>query len=138
MKKIQARCGAALALLLALGCSNGAPEAAGPAGTAATPEAAPEIDTARAKQLVKEGAPVVDVRSEGEFSGGHLEGAKNIPVGEVSARLPEFEALVGGDKSKPIVVYCGSGKRAAAAKKTLTEAGFSNVVNGGGYDAMKE
>ena len=40
--------------------------------------------------------------------------------------------LAHGDKSKPIVVYCAAGKRAARAKETLEAAGYTNVVNGGG------
>jgi len=39
---------------------------------------------------------------------------------------------VGGDKTKPIVVYCGSGRRAATAKEKLVAAGYTQVTNLGG------
>lgn len=79
-------------------------------------------DTAR--QLVADGALLVDVRSGGEFSQGHIEGAINIPVQSVMSRFDEF-----GEKDKAIVVYCQSGGRSAAAKRMLVTAGYKNVHN---------
>ena len=38
-----------------------------------------------------------------------------------------------GGKDKPVVVYCKSGGRAGKAKQALEAAGFTRVVNGGGY-----
>lgn len=107
--------------------------------TATTPPSSTTAadDPARAKQLVATGAPVVDVRTAEEWSEGHLPTAKHIPVDEVEQRLADFEKLVGGDKSKPLVVYCASGNRSGKAKKKLEAAGFTNVVNGGGYDDLK-
>lgn len=93
------------------------------------------IDTEGAKKLIAAGATVIDVRTADEFADGHLATAKNIPVDEVSARLAEVEQAVGA-KDKPVVVYCAAGGRAAAAKVTLEAAGFTHVVNGGGYRAL--
>jgi phage shock protein E len=45
--------------------------------------------------------------------------------------------LTSGDKSKPIVVYCAAGSRAAKAKRTLESAGYTQVVNGGGLDELR-
>ena len=42
------------------------------------------------------------------------------------------------DKDADVVVYCRSGRRASRAKEILQERGFKNVLNGGGYDDMKE
>lgn len=77
-----------------------------------------KVDPARARQLVAEGALLVDVRSPGEFASGHLGGALNVPVGEVSGRAAELAT-----RGKPIVVYCASGMRSASAARALKRAG---------------
>ena len=74
---------------------------------------------AQAQELVKTGALLLDVRTPSEFQSGHVPGAKNIPVQELSARLSELPL-----KSTPIVVYCRSGARSAAAANTLRSAGY--------------
>jgi rhodanese-related sulfurtransferase len=84
----------------------------------------PDISASRARELVAGGARLVDVRSPGEFAATHLEGARNIPVGEVGRRSREL-----GDKGKPVIVYCASGTRSAMAKRTLKSAGFTEVYN---------
>lgn len=78
------------------------------------------------------GAPVdlvVDVRSKLEFWTGHLPGAICIPVDELPGALAE---RVGVTMNSRILVYCGSGKRSAAAAEELRAAGFTHVVDGGG------
>jgi rhodanese-related sulfurtransferase len=75
-----------------------------------------------AKELVKKGAKLVDVRSPGEFAGGHIEGAINVPVGELERRMNEL-----GPKDAVYVVYCASGMRSARAKGILRAAGRTNV-----------
>lgn len=87
---------------------------------------------ARGWELITQGAPLVDVRSQAEFDAGHLEGALLIPHTDVAARLSEF----GSDKSRPIVLYCRSGNRAGIAEKVLAANGFTNIHNAGGYDAL--
>lgn len=87
------------------------------------------VAPAEAKKLVKEGALLLDVRTPEEFAEGHLEGAKNIPVGELEKRLAEV-----GDKGRPVVVYCRSGRRSESAKGILLKAGWKRVENLGGKD----
>lgn len=41
------------------------------------------------------------------------------------------------DKDAPVVLYCRSGRRASRTKEILERRGFKNVLNGGGYDDMK-
>ena len=77
-----------------------------------------------ARTLVNEGALLVDVRTPQEYSEGHLEGAVNIPVRDIEARLGEL-----GDKQGSIVLYCRSGARSAKAKTLLESKGFTRVVN---------
>ncbi|MGH1342981.1 MAG: rhodanese-like domain-containing protein [Nannocystales bacterium] len=85
------------------------------------------IESEQAHALVTDGAALIDVRSPEEFASGHIEGARNIPVGEIGARSSEV-----GDKEAPVVVYCRSGMRSAQAKATLDSAGFTQVHNLGG------
>lgn len=93
-------------------------------------------DPAKARQWIAAGALVLDVRSPDEFGGDHLPQATNVPVQELASRLPDIDKLVAGDKTKPIVVYCSKGGRAAKAKQQLESAGYTQVVNGGGFDDL--
>jgi len=77
---------------------------------------------AQAHALVESGARLVDVRTKDEFSGGHLPGAINIPLDELSRHVQELEK-----KKAPIVVYCASGARSAAAKRILKSKGLAEV-----------
>jgi len=86
----------------------------------------------KAWNMIDDGALIVDVRTPGEFRSGHLPGAKLIPVNQLSAKIAEF----GTDKNRPIVVYCKSGSRSGRAESFLKSAGFSNVINGGGYSHL--
>jgi len=128
---------AVLALVLALplpACSEKEITAATKSAPAATK---PGRDPANAREMIAAGAVVLDVRSPDEFSEGSLPRATNIPIQDFSGRIAEVEQLAGGDKTKPIVVYCGSGARAAKAKRQLEAAGYTQVVNGGGFDDLR-
>ncbi|HYI00748.1 rhodanese-like domain-containing protein [Hyalangium sp.] len=80
--------------------------------------------------VAQEGALLLDVRSENEFAAGHLPGAVNVPVTQLSTQLGTL-----GDKGRPIVVYCASGMRSTRASSLLRDAGFSRVLNLGGMSA---
>ena len=90
-------------------------------------------EAVRAWAALQQGALLVDVRSEAEFAGGHLDGAINVPHDRVGKRLSEF----GADKRRTIVVYCRSGHRAGLAKAALEQAGYQDVINGGGIGQMQ-
>lgn len=77
-----------------------------------------KVPPAQAHQLVEEGALLVDVRSPGEFAGGHLPAALNVPLPELNTRAAEL-----AKKGKAIVVYCASGMRSASAARVLKQAG---------------
>jgi phage shock protein E len=94
-------------------------------------------DPATARTWITNGATVIDVRTSDEYAGEHLANATNLPLDQLPQQMGEVEKLVGGDKSKPIVVYCASGRRSAKAKQQLEAAGFTMVVNGGGYKDVK-
>lgn len=123
---------AALALsLLAPACARDQPPSPAPAAVASAP-GLPDRNPALAHRLVAAGGVLVDVRTPEEYAARHLDGAVNIPVDELSARLGEVDKLTGGDKGKPIVVYCQSGGRAGRAKSVLVGAGHPQVENLGG------
>lgn len=77
------------------------------------------------KEMLTNGAKIIDVRSPGEFAGGHFSGAINIPLDQLNAKVGSL-----GDKSQPIIVCCASGMRSSSALGTLKAAGFTNVENG--------
>lgn len=85
-----------------------------------------------AHRWVEAGATLVDVRTPEEFAAGHLPGAVNIPVDDLSLRLEEL-----GAPEKPVVVYCRSGGRGARAEKLLKERGFQQVLNLGPMSAWE-
>lgn len=103
--------------------------------TTATPTAGlADRDPALARRLVAAGALLIDVRTPSEYAERHLDGAINIPVDDLVDRSNEVETFTRGDKAKPIVVYCGAGRRAARAKTVLLAKGYSRVTNLGGID----
>ena len=57
---------------------------------------------------------IVDVRSQAEFAGGHVEGSVNIPLQEVPNRVEEFRKM-----SQPIQLCCASGNRSGQATAFL-------------------
>lgn len=129
-----------LASVLGVGlaaCGNDKPSDSAAASSRPAPHRpTADVDVPTAKQLIAEGATVIDVRMADEFADGHLPNARNIPHDEVGARAAEIEQAAGG-KDRPVVVYCGTGPRASIAKVTLEAAGFTAVVNGGGFRALR-
>ncbi len=84
------------------------------------------VNTNEAVQLLnRDDTVVLDVREDKEVSEGMINGAKHIPLGQLSSRISELDKY----KDKPILVYCRSGHRSGAACKQLTKAGFSDVSN---------
>jgi rhodanese-related sulfurtransferase len=82
-------------------------------------------------QLIADGAIVLDVRSNGEFSTGHIKGSINIPVDKLTANLHKLKV-----KNKPVITCCASGARSAAAKGILQTNGYENVHNGGAWQSL--
>jgi thioredoxin 1 len=75
------------------------------------------------------GAPIIDVRTPGEFSQGHLKNALNYDIS-----TGDFENQIAAlDKLKPVLVYCMSGSRSTYAVNIMQSKGFKEVyeLNGG-------
>lgn len=78
------------------------------------------------KQLLKNNeGTIVDVRTTGEYMGGHIPGSINIPVGELLQRVDELT-----DLKQPLILCCASGGRSAMAKHMLAEQKFECVDAG--------
>jgi hydroxyacylglutathione hydrolase len=75
---------------------------------------------------------VLDVRREGEWQAGHIEGAEWFPLDNFKVSAPEL------DLAAPVAVHCQSGYRSMIACSLLQRAGLENVINlTGGFDAWK-
>ena len=83
-------------------------------------------------EMVKNGAIILDVRSKGEFAGGHIKGSVNISVDTLRNNLVKLK-----DKNKTIITCCASGMRSATAKSILQSNGYVNVYNGGGCNSLQ-
>jgi phage shock protein E len=70
-------------------------------------------------ELIKNGAVVVDVRTEGEFSQGSFKGSVNIPLSRIQDGIKQLEG-------KKVVIVCQSGGRAEQAKSFLTQNGIES------------
>ncbi len=89
------------------------------------------------KRLNTQQSQLLEVRTAREYQSGHLKNALQADWLKKEEFLERVKYL---DKSKPILVYCASGIRSAAAMKWLQDNGFSNVQNlkGGIVDWKKE
>lgn len=81
------------------------------------------------KQLVKDGAVIVDVRSPGEYQQGHLKPSVNIPLEKVSASVQKY-------KNKTVITVCRSGARSRAAQQ-LFQQNQVKCYNGGGWQTLQ-
>lgn len=88
-----------------------------------------ETTVAQLAAAIDQGAPVVDVREPAEFREGHVPGAVNIPMGQLTARLSEI------DRNRPVHVVCASGNRSSAMTDILTANGFDAINVAGGTSA---
>lgn len=73
---------------------------------------------------------VIDVRTQGEWDSGHLEGAVLIPL----QRIENGYTSVAADKKTKIHLYCRTGRRTAIAAGILKKAGYENIVDLKGMD----
>jgi len=80
------------------------------------------------KSIIENGAIIIDVRTPGEFAGGHVKGSVNIPLDKIQANIAKIKAY-----KKPIVVCCASGMRSSNAKRVLTKNGLEEVYDGGSW-----
>jgi rhodanese-related sulfurtransferase len=83
------------------------------------------------QEFKAKGAVIIDVRSQSEFAGGHINGAKNIPLNEISSKIKDIKKL-----NKPVITCCASGMRSSQATSILKQNGIE-TMNGGGWKSLE-
>jgi len=84
------------------------------------------------KDLVSQGALIIDVRTKDEYHSGHITGSINIPVSEMKDSLSKLT-----NQKAVYITCCASGGRSEAAKQLLNAKGYLNVYNGGGWKSLR-
>jgi len=103
--------------------------------------AVPRITHAEARNFIRHGALIVDVRDAPEVEKtGKVEGALHVSRGMLEFRAdpesPHRDKKF--DRSRPVIVYCASGDRAALAGETLKDLGYEQVFNLGAFKDWAE
>lgn len=98
--------------------------------------AAGSLSATGAVQLInRDKAVVIDVSEEEEFAGGHVVGAKNIPLGQLEEKLPATVK----NKALPLILVCPSGARANRALAMAKKLGYEQAqCLAGGLKSWKE
>lgn len=80
------------------------------------------VADAKRKLDAKE-ALLVDVREANEWAAGHAAGARHIPLGQLTATMPDLP------RDSEIMLVCQSGARSGLATKILRQGGFDKAIN---------
>jgi rhodanese-related sulfurtransferase len=120
-------------MLIAIAVSSGVmlfwPALAGASGGSSL------VAAAAVNLMNREKAVVVDVSESAEYAGGHIINSKNIPFGELEAKL---EGAV-KNKTLPLILVCPTGARAGKLVATAKKLGYANTqAISGGLKAWRE
>lgn len=89
---------------------------------------------AAVQRMNREKAVVIDVCEPKEFAQGHIAGAKNIPLAELSAKLP----TVVKSKEQSLILVCQSGSRSRGAAAIAKKLGYAKAESlSGGLGAWR-
>ena len=83
-------------------------------------------------EKIANGALIIDVRTPGEFAGGHIDRSINIPLNDLQMGMKKI------DKDKILITCCASGMRSGSARNILLANGFSEVYNAGSWMTLKK
>jgi len=92
------------------------------------------ISSKAAADYLRGGALVIDVRSAGEFTAGHLPKAVNIPLSEIETVITRKVS----SKDRVLLLHCQSGMRSGQAVSKLKALGYANAFNLGSYGRAAE
>ena len=84
-----------------------------------------KVSCNEAKDLIKEGAILIDVREIDEYNENHLDDAINISYTVIGDKISEYVT----DFNTKIIVYCKSGGRSNKAANTLKNKGYKNIYD---------
>jgi phage shock protein E len=84
----------------------------------------------KVKEMLAEGAIIVDVRTPQEYNEGHITNSLNIPMQHIDARIATIKK-----KGKPVILCCKSGGRARRAKSILQRNNIK-CMNGGSWGGL--
>lgn len=93
------------------------------------------VTSTEAKEKLKAGALLVDVRTRFEYDEGHIEGAILYPLDEINS---DTVSTILPDKETAIIVYCQSGNRSSQALEKLKSLGYTNVYDLGSINNWED
>lgn len=82
-----------------------------------------QVPVSAVRELVEQGATIIDVREPAEFEAGHLNTAVNIPLSQLRERMWEIPT------HRPVYLHCRSSQRSYNALMALQGKGFTNLWN---------
>ena len=92
-----------------------------------------DLSKNEAGRMIKEGALIVDVRSEEEYLSAHLQRAVNIPLKDLGITIGRHLA----DRNGTVLLHCRSGSRSFIGKRILKGMKYHNVYNLGSFGRAK-
>ncbi len=84
----------------------------------------------RIRDMLRDDAVIIDVRTPQEFKSGKVKGSKNIPLQELNKRMNEIKEI-----EHPIIFCCATGNRSGTASKRMKAEGV-DCENGGGWERV--
>ncbi|MEW2589720.1 rhodanese-like domain-containing protein [Micromonospora aurantiaca] len=88
-----------------------------------------EVDLTTFATAHADGATVIDVRETAEYLGGHVPGARCVPLGHLPAQMTQVP------RTGPVYVICEAGGRSRVGAELLERAGISALSVTGGTSA---
>lgn len=95
---------------------------------------APTVTYEKAKELIDNGAILIDVRTIEEYNEKHIEGSILLPLDSINEETVKDKILT---KETTVIVYCRSGNRSSQAGIKLKQLGYTNVYDLGSIDNWK-
>jgi len=92
-----------------------------------------DLSAEKAGRLVKEGAVIVDVRTEDEYKSAHLKNAINVPLNDITNQIGRLVP----DRNRVLLLHCRSGSRSFMGKRILKRMKYDNVYNLGSFGRAK-
>lgn len=94
-----------------------------------------EVTVSDARERMKNGATLIDVREDSEWEVDHADSARHMGRGVIERDIVQTYP----DKSTELILYCGGGFRSALATDMLQKMGYTNVFSmAGGWKAWKD